>query len=736
MNIFIVEDSELISAQLLRILAGHPRLNVVGRATSEAQAVDMILELSPDVILLDLQLAPGSGLRVLKNIREAGCKARVLVLTNNTSEAMRDACAPWRVAGFYDKSLQAQACIKHLLSWLPELPHNEIQRLKVLEEVQLLDGPQDEIFDDLRRLAQDVAATPMALISLVDDQRQWFLSSNGMAIKETPRCVAFCSHAILQAELMEVRDASLDTRFCDNPLVTGEPQLRFYAGVPLVLSTGEALGTLCVLDTVARELTPVQRRSLITLARSVTGEIEVRRRVLALEKEVTLRQEAELQIYQLATRDPLTSLPNRTTYMDRLELHLKTATRQSSRCAVLFIDLDGFKQINDSLGHKAGDAALLLAAKRLQSVVRESDTVARLGGDEFAVILPEIPSLAQAQLMGDKLCAALKEPADVAGHLMHLGASIGVAVYPEHGQTPDEILNRADLAMYQSKRQGGGIASLYASVFEQQAITVVQLEVQLREALVRDELVIHFQPQIQLASHQLWGVEVLVRWNHPQRGLLAPDQFIALAEKRHLIHEIDMQVLDKTMAQLVQWDAQGIVIPRVSVNLSARELHSGLATKVLQLLQHYGLHPQRLEIEITESAFIADDAEALRALTRMRAAGVSIAVDDFGIGYSSLGQLQRLPIDCLKIDKIFVDHICLSQTDAAIVLAIVTMARAMGMHTVAEGAESAAQLQRLRDLGCDSVQGFVFSKPLPPDALVDWWSEFQLQRETLPTALD
>jgi len=725
MNLVIVEDSELIRTQLIRLLARQPRVNVVGVATEEEEAVNLILSTQPDTVLLDLALSPGSGVRVLERIRQAGCGARIIVLTNNIGSALRQACQALGATAFFDKTTEADKCFELLYSWLPPLPDNELQRLAALLDTRLLDTPEQEVFDDLTRLAAAIAEVPIAVVSLIDQDRQWFLSHFGLEARETSRSIAFCAHAILHNEMLEVPDALEDSRFCDNPLVVGAPNIRFYAGVPLTLVSGETLGTLCVIDNKPRHLTPAQRQALKTLASSVLSEIELRRRVIFLEQEVERRRLAEAHILHLATRDPLTALPNRATFRDRLDQHLRLATRSKQGLAVLFIDLDRFKPINDTLGHDVGDDTLVFMAERLSACLRSSDTVARLGGDEFAVVLPEVADSVDALQVADKIVVALSEPVTVRGHALHLGASIGAAIYPAHGESGAELLRHADLAMYQAKKSGGGRTCLFAQHLSDRAEETQTLDHDLRNALANRQLLLHFQPQAILGEGRLCGVEALVRWQHPHFGLLSPDHFIPLAEERGLIHELGRQVLDMALAQLKLWDEAGLHIPRIAINVSPSEIRPDFAETVEAALFRHGVSPRRLELEITESMLTADGISSIALLNRLRSKGVTIAVDDFGVGYSSLGQLRRLPIDSLKVDRSFVREIEHSPHDIAIVRAIVTMAEALGLRTTAEGAEEEGQMTVLEGLGCDCVQGYFVSHPLAAEALADWLQLFE-----------
>jgi len=724
MNIVIVEDSKLIRTQFVRLLSAESRFKIIGTATEEEEAVNLILSTQPDTVLLDLSLSPGSGVQALRRIREAGCGARVLILTNQTDEALREACEHLGANGYFDKSHEFDACLAQLQSWLPPLPASETRRLEMLYGTHLLDTQEQEAFDNLTHLAAQIADVPIAMISLVAEDRQWFLSHTGTELRETSRTVAFCAHTILQCEMMEVADAREDPRFFDNPLVVGSTQIRFYAGVPLILPSGEALGTLCVVDSTPKQLTDNQRRALKTLASSALAEIELRRRIIHLEQESERRRTAEAHILHLATRDPLTALPNRATFRDRLDQHVRSALRRKTSLGVLFIDLDKFKPINDTLGHDVGDDALVMIAERLHACLRSSDTVARLGGDEFAAVLPDISSSVEAMQVANKVITTLQRPIHVKGHTLYLGASVGVALFPEHGRQGDQLLRHADLAMYHAKQGGGNRVGLYSKALSDRAEELQILDGDLREGLKRDELLLHFQPQVMLGETQLCGVEALVRWNHPRFGILPPNHFVPMAEQRGFINELTRKVLDMALAQLKAWDLAGLKVPRVAVNVSPVEIRANFAEMIESALYRHNIAPDRLELEITESTLTSDGIETMHLLTRLKQLGVGIAVDDFGVGYSSLAQLHRLPIDCLKIDRSFVQDIESSACDLAIVQAVVTMAEALGLRTVVEGVETEGQVAALKKVGCKCAQGFFLSRPLPAQEVERWMRTF------------
>ena len=728
MNIAIIEDSELICTQLLRVLATEPRIQVVAVASEEETAVTAILSTQPDVVLLDLSLSPGSGLNVLKRIRAANCGARVLVLTNNVDTVLKTACLAIGAAGFFDKTQELDQCFGQLLQWLPSQAESETARRPKLNTTGLLDAAQNEAFANIAQLAREIALAPISAISLIDDDRQWFLTRHGLPIEPVTSPSAFCQQTFLASEMLEIEDARNDSRFEGHPLVTGSPNIRFYAGVPMILPGGESIGTLCVMDTVARTISSTQRKSLKTLAQSAVNEIELRRRLMALEIEVSRRQAAEAHILQLAMRDPLTGLPNRAALYERLEQQLKLALRNKTQLTVLFIDMDDLKGLNDGQGHDAGDAALLEVARRLTSAVRESDTVARLGGDEFVVLLPDVSDTATALNIGNKLVNAMNAPAALPGRVTQLRLSVGVALSLKESDSVVDLIHRADTAMYQAKQAGGARAYLFSAALSARTAVIASIEDDLRLAIESNSLTVHFQPQVLLTQNVLCGVEALVRWTHPTMGMIAPNQFIPIAERCGLIHLVGRLVLDQTLALVASLDAEGTHLRRVSVNVSAIELRPGFAEGVEVALAHHKIAPHRLDLEITESTLVNDGISPIDVLSSLRKLGVTISVDDFGVGYSSLSQLRRLPIDSLKIDRSFVAEICSNAQDRAIVTAVVTMARSLDLRTVAEGAESKEQLAMLKALGCDCVQGYVVARPLPALELKAWVRDFELSQ--------
>ncbi len=439
-------------------------------------------------------------------------------------------------------------------------------------------------------------------------------------------------------------------------------------------------------------------------------------------RDVTERHDLEEQLRHQAFHDPLTGLANRARFMDRLDHELARSTRHGRAAAVLFLDLDDFKSVNDALGHPAGDRLLVAVAERLEGNLRLGDTAARFGGDEFAILLDDCAGAEEAMEAGDRIVAALRAPFDLDGREVLVRASIGVALSQGSRMRGDELLRRADIAMYAAKAGGKGRCQAYEPGMQASALDRLTLAGDLQRAVDRDEFVVRYQPLVELATGRIAGFEALVRWQHPSRGLLPPDEFIALAEDTGLIVPLGRWVLLQACAQARRWQQSYPEEPllTMAVNISARQIDGeGLTQTVRQALRDTGLPARTLVLEITESVMMQDTEAAIARLQDLKALGVRLAVDDFGTGYSSLSYLARFPIDVLKIDKSFVDGVGAQEKETELAQAIVDMARALHMEVVAEGIERAEQLMRLRSLRCDFGQGYYFAHPLDEDAIDD-----------------
>jgi diguanylate cyclase (GGDEF)-like protein/PAS domain S-box-containing protein len=457
--------------------------------------------------------------------------------------------------------------------------------------------------------------------------------------------------------------------------------------------------------------------------RATSGEIDY---FVATFSDMTERKRAEDKIIHQAYHDALTHLPNRVLFRDRLEQSLAFSRRMKhKKVALLFIDLDRFKLVNDSLGHAAGDRLLQLVAQRLREIGRQTDTLARLGGDEFTILLPDVDRVEEAMVVADKVLATLKQPFVLDGRDIFVSASIGISMYPDDGADVDVLMKHADTAMYRVKQQGRNGFQIYTHALDQRSLRRLELENQLHKALERKQLVLHYQPQFDLSEGRLRGVEALVRWQHPELGMISPAEFIPLAEESGLIVPIGAWVLETACRQVHAWREAGFPDLVMSVNLSVRQFfREDIARQVMRAIDDYCLAAHVLELEITESVAMDDVAYTIRTLESLAASGLRLAIDDFGTGYSSLSQLKKMPVKILKIDRSFVQDITVDPDDAEIVNAVITMAHRLGLKVIAEGVETRAQLDHLREQQCDFVQGFLFSRPLPAaelEALLREW---------------
>jgi PAS domain S-box-containing protein len=750
----------------------------------------------------------------------------------------------------------------------PRIPIDEKQRLGNLKMYNILDSGAEREFDDITQLASRICQTPISVISLVDADRQWFKSSVGLEGLRTERESAFCSHAILGHEVMIVPDALKDERFADNPNVIQDPAIRFYAGTPLVSAEGFALGTLCVIDRVPRDLTTEQIESLEILGRQVVSLLNLRRaisisiateaevkltanrlslatqsanigvwdwdlrtnivtcdakmfehyglsptadgcvdycvwkntilaedvaeqesilrdtiqrrgrserefrirrgdgslrvlhaaecvvlddnqdpvRVVGVNQDVTEARQTEAKIRHISLHDALTGLPNRLLFADRVDQALLRFKRDPARhFAVLFIDLDRFKVINDGMGHAAGDILLKTIAQRLLACVRSTDslsetcsgdsagdtacdksnglTVARMGGDEFTLVLEGLAQPSDANLVARRVLNVISQPIAFDGHEMKLTASVGIVNGSSSYSNSQELLRDADSAMYAAKNAGKDRYVIFDHAMHKAAVLRMQMETDLRLALDRNELRLHYQPIVCLATRELRGFEALVRWPRVdaegKRTMTNPSEFIPIAEDTGLIVPLGNWVLQEACRQMADWKLKhsAAACLSVAINVSGKQLANDFFVEhVRRVLVQTGLDAKAIRLEITESILVDDRNNPLEKLSDLKASGVLLAMDDFGTGYSSLSCLHRFPIDILKVDRSFVQNIERERHAAAVVEAVITLAHKMGMTVVAEGVEISEQLAVLQYLECDLAQGYLFSRPLTPDA--------------------
>ncbi|MCH8813655.1 MAG: EAL domain-containing protein [Chloroflexi bacterium] len=459
--------------------------------------------------------------------------------------------------------------------------------------------------------------------------------------------------------------------------------------------------------------------------RSADGTVEG---IVAVLVDITERKRAEKTIRHLAYHDGLSGLPNRTLFVDRLKQAVAAARRSGELVAVMFLDLDHFKDVNDTVGHAGGDRLLRKVARRLQSLLREGDTLARFGGDEFVLLLPNISDAEAAGQAAQRILGALNKTWKVANREFHLSASIGVTIAPIDGGDPDTLLRNADTAMYRAKEHGRNSFELYTPEMNEQITRRLALESDLRRAIEGSEFVLHYQPQVEISTGRIVGVEALVRWMHPERGLLLPGEFIPMAEASGLILPLGEWVLEQACTDGMAWERAGVPPIRIAVNLSARQFeHRALTETVMAVLEETGLPPERLQLELTEGVAMTDISFTVETLHSLRNLGVQIAIDDFGTGHSSLAYLKQLPIDAVKIDGSFINGLTEDPVDAMLVNAIVAISHSIDLTVIAECVETEEQLEFLRrpkehpgpaqDHPCDEFQGFLFSKAVPADQI-------------------
>ncbi|PHV12780.1 sensor domain-containing protein [Chitinimonas sp. BJB300] len=531
---------------------------------------------------------------------------------------------------------------------------------------------------------------------------------NGLRIGPT---IGSCGTAAYFDRSIEVCDIATDPlweNFKDLALQHG---LAACWSTPIHASDGRVLGTFALYFREKRGPSDYHRR-VVSACTHLAG--------IAIE-----HRAAEARVHTLAFYDSLTGLPNRTLFADRVELALARAQRDATQLALLFIDLDRFKTINDSLGHAIGDRLLRTIAKRLAVLVRDSDTVCRLGGDEFVLLLPEC-DMSGAATIAEKLIISAAERVEFDGFVLNPSASIGISLYPSDGEDYDTLLKNADTAMYRAKEGGRNAYCFYHYEMNQNASARLKMEAGLRVALARNELLLHYQPQVYIDGGRLHGLEALVRWHHPQWGMVSPAEFIPVAEECGMIDEIGTWVLDEACHQMAEWQKQGIAIPRIAVNLSVRQFrHDNVYQRVVETLDRHSLKPNHLTLEITESLMMQRDDDTLNVLRALDSMGITLAVDDFGTGYSSLGYLKRFPVSELKLDQSFVRDLSEDQDDRALASAVIRIGQSLRLKVVAEGVETAEQLAFLQGEGCDIAQGYHFAKPMSAAALVIWVQEWE-----------
>ena len=581
------------------------------------------------------------------------------------------------------------------------------------------DNLPEESCDRFARLAAGLAHAPIAIVSLVDADRHVVKSSVGLSgrsrvWRKVPLALRFARLAVSSGKLVVISDASEASDTDGETVPVKSPDGVAYAVAPLVAADAVVVGTICVVDPHPHQWTASETTGLVDLAEALVMEIELR-------SDLTAKRETQEHLLYNSLHDALTGLPNRSLFTERLRHSMRRAARHpDDMFAVLFLDLDRFKDVNDNLGHFAGDELLRAVARRLEACLRPEDTVARLSGDEFAILLESITETSDAGRVAERIEEALLFPINVGGSEVTTSASLGIVTSAMSQDQPEQLLRSADMAMYRAKAAGRARYEMFDRAMHTDALAKLQLETDLRRAVEEGEFRLHYQPLISLSTGRITGLEALLRWYHPERGIVQPAEFIPLAEETGLIVRISRWILNEACRQLREWQGSH---PReeplsIDVNLSVKQFNQpDLVDQVDSALRASGIFPGCLRLEITEPALIDKGLSAMPLLARLKQLGAQIYLDDFGTGYSSLVYLHRLPLDAIKIDRALVGTMDTDDKNLRLVRTIITFAQIVGVRVEAEGISTAEQLRELRALNCEHGQGYLFSAPLPAAAV-------------------
>ncbi len=707
-RLLLVDDEPRLLTSLYELLQGRGYQLVTAATGGEALA--HLSRLRFDLVLLDLRLPDIGGHEIMDFINEKGIDADVIVMSG---EVGIDAAIGALKRGAYDylrKPYSREELLKTVANALKQ---------RRLEQANARIASQLENSEKMYRYLVD--SSPDIIYTLNHEGKFTFINDRAYQLLGYKREELIGQHysiLVHDEDLERARYVFNERRVDERASRNVELRLKCHAGANQERTFNNTLMTI----------------SLNAIGMHVPDQ-EVKRLefygTYGVARDITDRKRAEEVISYQAYHDILTDLPNRILFKDRLGLAVIQAKRKQTELAVMFIDLDRFKLVNDTLGHVKGDELLQQAAGRLKECLRKGDTLARQGGDEFTIVLPELRDRDDARMVADKFLEVLQEPFDLDGHAVHISASIGIAVYPVHGESIDELLRHADIAMYQIKGQGKNGHAFYDPSMQDVSHQKIALEQSLRRALENNELEMYYQPQIDAISGRIVGAEALMRWNHPTRGIVSPGEFLPFAEENGLMLPISDWMIGALCRDMLQWKNIGGNQVRLSLNLSPQYLDRGdFYEKMRNALLRYGIAPSQIEVEITENICIRNPQHAIEQLNKLGQLGVSVAIDDFGTGYSSLAYLHRFPVHTIKIDQSFVKEIHDEHGHYPVVLAIISIARGLGLNLIAEGVETDSQARYLRANGCLTMQGYLYHRPMPLGRFID-----VLRGQTLPAGV-
>lgn len=699
-RLLLVDDEPRLLSSLYELLRDRDYELIT--ATNGAEALAQLTRVKFDLILLDLRLPDMSGHEIMDFINTRGIEGDIIVMSGDVGiEAAIGALK----RGAYDY-LRKPYSREELLKTV----ENALQKRRLANDNQRI---ASQLENSERMYRSLVDSSPDIIYTLNHEGKITFVNDRVQQLLGFSREELIGKHysvLVHEEDLERARYAFNDRRGEERAARNVELRLKSNLGSGIERTFSNTLMTI----------------SLNAIGMHVP-EQEVKQEVFGtygVARDITDRKRAEEVISYQAYHDILTDLPNRMLFKDRLGLAVIQAKRKLTELAVMFVDLDRFKLVNDTLGHVKGDELLQQVAQRLKDCLRRGDTLARQGGDEFTIVLPELRDRQDAKAIADKFLESLHRPFDLDGHEVHISASIGIAIYPGDGETIDELLRHADIAMYQVKALGKNGHSFYHNSMLDVSHQKIALEQSLRKALELNELEMYYQPQIDMATGRIIGAEGLMRWNHPQRGLLSAGEFLPFAEENGLMLPISDWMLGALCRDMLLWNAAGGDNIRLSLNLSPQYLDRGdFFEKMRGALTRYGISPAQIEVEITENICIRNPQYAIEQLNKLCQLGVSVAIDDFGTGYSSLSYLHRFPIHTIKIDQSFVKEIHDENGHYPVILAIISIARGLGLHLVAEGVETEVQARYLQANGCSTMQGYLYHRPLALATFIDVLNE-------------
>lgn len=691
-KILIVDDHPLVLSGLANILAG--RGYIIETADCGLEAVRLLNTSLFDLVLLDLLLPDISGLEVMDYMHEHHMDVCVVVISGSANIDNAIGALHRGAFDFLRKTFPKEELLKtvgHALRqrWLAQDNQRLNQQLQASEKIHryLLDSSPDIIY----------TLDEQGHLTYVNDR---ILPLLGWTAQE-----------LIGQHYTQLIHPS-DLRRAEYALRQSTEKLQTTRNVELRMQSRHA-------DSSMRLFSHELMRMTLPLKADDSPSTPPRWGTYGIAHDLTEHQRIDALVAHQAYHDILTGLPNRALFKDRLTLALLNAQRHHDMLAVMVLDIDRFKLVNDSLGHDLGDILLVEIAHRLKAALRGSDTLSRLGGDEFTVLLTELTTSQDATQLANQCQACLRQPITLNNQVIHVSASLGIALYPEHGDTADDLLKHADVAMYHQKANGKDGVVMFDTPMLQMGAEHMMLEHELHLALTHGELEMYYQPQVDAQTRQITGAEALMRWNHPLRGLLGAGEFLPLAEETGLIIPMTDWLLQAVCKDLKAFNQVSKQTLRMSINLPPQYLDRGNFVEKLQdVLRHHGLSAAQFEVEVTENICIRNPLNAIEQLNTLRRLGVRIAIDDFGTGYSSLSYLHKLPLDTLKIDRSFVMAIHADDSISPVVMAIISVAKGLNLHLVAEGVETETQLRTLAQAGCHTIQGFYFFKPMPKQALL------------------